>query len=99
VLLLNGQLPEDEEISSFIKAFESIGYKLCDNDCLEEDKLKVALYSKPGTDICTHAARQLRTGKWTSKLGASYDIQHASPYTLQGRVYGTVNCILYRKCS
>ena len=36
-------------------------------------------------------------GTWTSKLGPSFDISHASPYTIHGRLYGQVVCILRRR--
>jgi hypothetical protein len=39
----------------------------------------------------------LADGMWTSKLGPSFDICHASPYTIQGRLYGQVVCILRRR--
>ena len=45
---------------------------------------------------CTHAARMLANGMWTSKLGPSFDIIHSTPYTIQGRLYGMVCCILCR---
>lgn len=40
-------------------------------------------------------ARQLPTGRWTSKLGGSEDIEHASPTELEGDMYGTV--VLYMR--
>lgn len=46
--------------------------------------------------VNVHAARQLNSGLWTSKLGESNDIQHSTPYTIQGRLYGKVACILRR---
>jgi hypothetical protein len=49
-----------------------------------------------GSEECTHASRQLPDGKWTSKLGSSFDICHSTPYTIQGRLYGMVSCILCR---
>lgn len=38
----------------------------------------------------THAARQLPSGQWTSKLGKSEDIQHESAEDVSGGVYGEV---------
>jgi len=66
-----------------------LGYQSCDEGELEEHYLKIALYvntdSKP-----THAARQLPSGKWTSKLGKGEDIEHANPAGVEGEIYGTV---------
>ena len=83
-----------EDVSAFIKAFEKKGYVLCDNADFEKDFSKIALYIQPGTTDCTHAARQMRNGKWTSKLGRLNDIQHGTPYTIEGDAYGKVHCIM-----
>ncbi|MCI0637958.1 MAG: hypothetical protein L0Y72_23715 [Gemmataceae bacterium] len=37
----------------------------------------------------THAARQLPTGRWSSKLGPSEDIEH-DLHALEGEIYGTI---------
>lgn len=86
----------DVSIRTFIEAYKLQGYEVCDSDELETDMEKVALYAYPDTDECTHAARQMTDGMWTSKLGPSFDICHSSPYTIQGRLYGMVVCILRR---
>lgn len=93
--------PEDYEgdvsVRTFIEAYRSQGYDICDDDAPEAGMEKVALYAYADTEECTHAARQLADGTWTSKLGPSFDISHASPYTIQGRLYGQVVCILWRR--
>lgn len=86
----------NSDIHTFIEAFRSQGYEPCESDDYEKGKEKVALYAYPDSEECTHAARQTANGLWTSKLGPSYDICHSSPYTIQGRLYGVVACILYR---
>ena len=78
---------------------EGKGYELCDNAEYEEGFQKIALYVKEGTTECTHAARQLTTGLWTSKLGQIEDIQHGTPYTIEGKCYGKVYCIMKRPFS
>lgn len=82
------------EVAAFISAFEKKGYRICGNADFEHDYTKIALYVIKGTTECTHASRQLRSGKWTSKLGPSHDIQHGTPYTIEGDVYGNVYCIM-----
>lgn len=93
--------PDDVEdstdVSAFIKAFEKSGYTLCDNCDFEEGYRKIALYVKPGTTECTHASRQLSNGKWTSKLGRLNDIQHGTPYTIEGYAYGVVHCVMKKE--
>lgn len=67
--------PKEETLEAFVKAFDTLGYVACDNDNLENGFEKVAAYvdtsGKP-----THAAKQLRNGKWTSKLGKYIDVEH-----------------------
>lgn len=83
-------------IENFINAFKLKGYELCDNGDFEEGYQKVALYAQPGSDVCTHAARQLRNGFWTSKLGKYEDIQHGTAYSIENQVYGEVRCFMKR---
>ena len=85
------------DIKTFIEAFTENGFEVCNDNLEENHTQKVALYCYPGTFECTHAARQLSNGLWTSKLGESNDIQHSTPYTIQGRIYGNVACILRRR--
>lgn len=84
------------EVDAFQKAFELKGYILCDNAEHEDGFQKIALYVKKSTTICTHAARELRSGMWTSKLGINHDIQHGTPYAIEGDIYGEVHCIMKR---
>lgn len=64
----------DCDISNFIKAFEEKGYELCEKWEFEKGFRKIALYVTPNTTECTHAARQLQNGFWTSKLGKIEDV-------------------------
>jgi hypothetical protein len=77
------------------QAFASLGYENCDDGLLESDYDKVALYAS--ASFYTHVARQLHTGWWTSKLGRSEDIEHESPETLSGGVYGDVVQFMKRR--
>ena len=57
---------------------------------------KVALFVRPdGTP--THAARQLRDGRWTSKLGRDRDISHKMVVDLAGEAYGEPAAYLKRE--
>ena len=55
---------------------------------------KVALYGYEDGGFA-HIARQLRSGRWSSKLCELYDLEHALS-DLEGRVYGRVAAILER---
>ena len=48
--------------------------------------------------VPTHAARQLASGLWTSKLGHSEDIEH-DLRALEGDTYGMVALLLKRPTS
>lgn len=88
------------DVLAFIEAFKKKGYEICTNADFEKTYQKIALYVQPGTTKCTHAARQLMSnGFWTSKLGKGNDIQHSTPYTIEGRIYGEVFCIMKRRFS
>lgn len=66
--------PVELAVDSFVDGFGTLGYVSCDDGVLEEGIEKIAIYAKEGCP--THAARQLRNGRWTSKLGAHVDIEH-----------------------
>lgn len=83
------------KLSVFIKLYESYGYIICKDEKYEKGFEKIAIYVTENTDIVTHAARQLESGKWTSKLGNYKDIKH----TLEGLTnssYGKVAAIVKR---
>jgi hypothetical protein len=81
-------IPRDLTIEAFISAYATIGYADCGQDGrLEEGFEKVAIYAKDG--VPQHAARQLDTSYWTSKLGRSEDISHHLEH-LEGEQYGNV---------
>ena len=83
----SGVLMKDE-LAAFISAFSTLGYELCADGALEDGFEKVAIYQ--ASSGVKHAARQLHTGRWTSKLGNCEDIEHASPDDLEGAQYGKV---------
>ncbi len=79
---------DDFGIGALEAMFKTLGYESCENGLLEKGKEKVAIYGD--SLIYTHAARQLQSGAWTSKLGAGEDIEHHSPYDVADGVYGAV---------
>ena len=81
-------LPYVETLENFIQAFKTLGYEVCDTSEVEHGYEKVAIYV--GSDgRPKHMAKQLLSGKWTSKLGDGWDIAHD---TLEG-----VECNDYEK--
>jgi len=79
---------DDYGIDALERAFQSLGYEPCLNESLEPNFEKIALYGYGF--FYTHAARQLASGKWTSKLGKAEDIEHDSPEDVGGGIYGEV---------
>lgn len=76
-----------ETVEAFRDAFATLGYILCSDDRFEPGYEKVALFALAG--VPKHAARQLPTGRWISKLGRSEDIEHQR-HDLSGTAYGAV---------
>ena len=74
-------------IKAFIEAFESIGYSECPDAEFEKGFLKVAIYADSAGKP-THAARQLKSGQWTSKCGDLEDIEHTLD-AFDGSNYGS----------
>jgi hypothetical protein len=71
-------------MEAYIAAFRAIGFEPCESGSLEPGFDKVALFANERSP--THAARQLPSGAWISKLGKDKDIEH-SLEVLEGREY------------
>jgi hypothetical protein len=86
---------DDYGIGVLERAFAELGYYDCGvNADFEPGFKKIALYGSGA--FYTHAARQLATGKWTSKLGRDVDIEHDTPDDVASGVYGEVVQIMKR---
>jgi len=84
----------EETLAAFIAALATRGFAPAETDALETGFEKVALFVD-GRGVPTHAARQLSTGLWTSKLGDWEDIEHRL-HALEGELYGSVAMLLKR---
>ena len=88
-------IPRTETLDSFIRAYALQGYGVCQLSDYEEGFEKIAIYAdaqgKP-----THAARQLSSGHWTSKLGGLEDIEHFTLEGLNDNQYGSVAIVMKR---
>lgn len=87
-------IPFEETLDAFVLAFATLGYVRCLSGEHEVGIEKVAIYVNP-SGIPTHAARQLGTGMWTSKLGREHDIVHTLD-GLAGQHYGRVGAFMSR---
>lgn len=93
-------VPKEETLEAFIQAYGTLGYVVCGDGVLEAGFEKVALFVEADGSTPSHAARQLPSGKWTSKLGEWEDVEHYSLPPLEdrrfGMGYGTVAKFLKR---
>jgi hypothetical protein len=83
----------EETFAAFLEVYRALGYTTVYLDgTLVAGIEKVALYGKGplGSEDPTHAALQLESGRWTSKLGPFEDIEHATPADVEGPTYGRV---------
>jgi hypothetical protein len=87
--------PRTITIESFIKAYETLGFDVCENPDYEAGYERIAIYVDTN-GIPTHAARQLESGQWTSKLGSLEDIRHPGLDSLSGTQYGSASVIMRR---
>ena len=86
--------PREVTISAFIKAYESVGFSICESGELESEFEKIVIFVKDNGEP-THAARMLNQDTWTSKLGHSYDISHKMN-SLNGDSYGKPKVFMKR---
>ena len=83
---------EEDELEAVIQLYLDRGYEKCGSSELEEEYKKVAIYVKE--DKPSHAALQLGSGRWTSKLGSLQDIEHDTLEVLEGESYGKAIILL-----
>jgi hypothetical protein len=86
-------IPREYSLEAYEFAYAQLGYEKCQTHCVEDGFEKIAIFTKDG--VPTHAARQLESGKWTSKLGRDVDLEHGL-HALSGIEYGQVALILKR---
>lgn len=75
------------DLGVLVKIAEVHGYRECENGDHEPGYEKIALFVGNGVE---HAARQLQSGMWTSKMGECEDIEHKSLAPFEGDDYGKV---------
>ena len=68
------EAPRRESADAYRAMFALFGFQECDSGALEPGREKIAIFADEGQ--FTHVARQLPSGRWTSKLGEDCDIEH-----------------------
>ncbi len=76
----------NDKQESMVDVFAGLSYQPCDDHRLEQHYVRIALYEKDG--IAQHVALQMPNGRWRSKMGSGPLIEHHSPVSLSGRIYG-----------
>jgi hypothetical protein len=87
-------VPRAETLAAFQQMLAALGFEVCAVSAPEAGFEKVALFADPH-GAPRHAARQLASGRWTSKLGELADIEHEL-HALSGPEYGSVVLIMKR---
>ena len=82
-------------LNAFLAAFSTLGFESCFDSQLEPGFEKIAIYINADGEP-SHISRQLNNGRWTSKLGKSFDIEHAFD-GLNNSQYGSIAHILRRR--
>jgi len=76
-------------LQNIMDTWALLGFEKCSDGNLEQGIEKVVFYMRQGR--VEHVARQNPNGKWVSKLGILWDIEHNSPQDLEGPLYGRVS--------
>jgi len=95
-------IPLIDDVVTFVRAFETLGYKPTTSSAFRIGRQKVAIYAKLDGTV-THMSRQHFLGRgWLSKLGDLEDIVHPTLESIEGdpsptsNEYGIVVQILQR---
>jgi hypothetical protein len=83
-------------VSAVEAVFRLRGYEPCDDGSLEAGVDKIAVYGD-SLGEAKHATRQMRNGRWTSKMGDLADIEHDKPEEVESTLYGTVRRYMARR--
>lgn len=81
-------------LQAYIEAYSLQGYQPCSDPGLEQGFEKIAIFIK--NSFPSHAAKQLESGAWSSKLGKFVDIRHNLLSGVEGDEYGKVAQIMKR---
>jgi hypothetical protein len=86
-------VPREDTVEAYQMALATFGYEVCRSGALQDGIEKVAIFGCGQT--AEHVARQLPSGRWTSKMGRWEDIEHDLE-ALVGGAYGEVLLFMRR---
>lgn len=87
--------PLNDFVATLVSIFDLHGYSACDNSDHELGYEKVVIFSRG--ERFKHVARQLKSGRWASKLGEEQDIEHERAEHVENADYGTAETFLKRR--
>ena len=90
-------LPTWPTLENYMRAYEREGFVECPDGTLESGYEKIALFIDDD-GAPQHAARQLPSGRWTSKLGKGIDIEHDLATLVGEPAMGNVEKFMKRRC-
>ena len=83
-----------DRTESLVEVFAGLGFEQCYDGQAEDGYQKVALYEVQGE--AKHAAVQIPSGRWRSKMGNGPVIEHRSPESLSEGPYGSATIYMRR---
>jgi hypothetical protein len=87
--------PRELALEAIVASYKLLGFVQCEGVEVIAEVEFVALFVDGDGDVI-HAARQLPSGKWTSKIGLWEDIEHDDLESIEGGEYGRVGAVLRR---
>ena len=81
-------IPREETLPAFEALFLSLDYESCPLDDRDSGYERIAVFAS-ADGVPVHAARQVGSGPWTSKLGNFGVLEHEL-HALEGEIYGKV---------
>lgn len=71
----------DDDLDCYLALFRSWGYEDATSEELEDGFLKIAIFATDGA--FDHVAKQLPSGRWSSKGGNRYDFRHGTLHAIE----------------
>jgi len=75
--------------------YTTLGYERCNTGYFNKAFGNIVIFAD-AAGVPTHAARQLKSGKWTSTWEPNVDIEHGTPDALNGPDYGARALVMRR---
>jgi hypothetical protein len=67
----------EDDLPYYLALFEAWDFEMVESSDREDGYLKIAVFASGGD--FDHVAKQLPSGRWSSKGGASFDFRHGTP--------------------